>query len=118
MKPDALAALAASTAITLSDIPFNGPISECRVARINGSFIINPSSEQLANVDIDLMVGASLDSVMVEGEMNEVSEDEMIEAIKIAHEAIKVQCEAQLKLAAKLGVKEKENIVMKRTMMI
>ncbi|MAU36031.1 MAG: polyribonucleotide nucleotidyltransferase [Flavobacteriales bacterium] len=108
VKPDALAALAASTAITLSDIPFNGPISECRVARINGSFIINPSSEQLANADIDLMVGASLDSVaMVEGEMNEVSEDEMIEAIKIAHEAIKVQCEAQLKLAAKLGVKEK-----------
>ncbi len=104
VKPDALAALAASTAIAISDIPFNGPISECRVARIDGSFMINPSSEQLANADIDLMVGASADSVaMVEGEMNEVSEAEMIEAIKIGHEAIKVQCAAQLKLAEKVG---------------
>ena len=104
VKPDALAALAASTAIAISDIPFNGPISECRVARIDGSFMINPSSEQLANADIDLMVGASADSVaMVEGEMNEVSEAEMIEAIKIGHEAIKVQCAAQLKLAKKVG---------------
>merc|ERR1711935_1163067 len=105
VKPDALAALAASTAIAISDIPFNGPISECRVARIDGSFMINPSSEQLANADIDLMVGASADSVaMVEGEMNEVSEAEMIEAIKIGHEAIKAQCAAQLELAAKAGV--------------
>ncbi|MDC0029378.1 polyribonucleotide nucleotidyltransferase, partial [bacterium] len=105
VKPDALAALAASTAIAISDIPFNGPISECRVARIDGNFMINPSSEQLANADIDLMVGASADSVaMVEGEMNEVSEAEMIEAIKIGHEAIKVQCAAQLKLAEKVGV--------------
>jgi len=104
VKPDALAALAASTAIAISDIPFNGPISECRVARIDGSFMVNPSSEQLANADIDLMVGASADSVaMVEGEMNEVSEAEMIEAIKIGHEAIKVQCAAQLKLAEKVG---------------
>ena len=104
VKPDALAALAASTAIAISDIPFNGPISECRVARIDGNFMINPSSEQLANADIDLMVGASADSVaMVEGEMNEVSEAEMIEAIKIGHEAIKVQCAAQLKLAEKVG---------------
>ena len=104
VKPDALAALAASTAIAISDIPFNGPISECRVARIDGNFMINPSSEQLANADIDLMVGASADSVaMVEGEMNEVSEAEMIEAIKIGHEAIKVQCTAQLKLAEKVG---------------
>ena len=107
VKPDALAALAASSAIALSDIPFNGPISECRVARINGSFMINPSSEQLENADIDLMVGASADSVaMVEGEMSEVSEAEMIEAIKIGHEAIKVQCAAQLELAAKVGVSE------------
>ena len=107
VKPDALAALAASSAISLSDIPFNGPISECRVARINGSFMINPSSEQLENADIDLMVGASADSVaMVEGEMSEVSEAEMIEAIKIGHEAIKVQCAAQLELAAKVGVSE------------
>ena len=105
VKPDALAALAASAAITLSDIPFNGPISECRVARIDNEFIINPSSEQLNNADIDLMVGASLESVaMVEGEMDEVSEEEMIEAIKIAHEAIKVQCSAQLELATKAGI--------------
>ena len=105
IKPDALAALAASSAIAISDIPFNGPISECRVARINGNFIINPSSEQLENADIDLMIGASADSVaMVEGEMNEVSEEEMIEAIKIGHEAIKIQCDAQLKLAEKVGI--------------
>ncbi|MEC9209850.1 MAG: polyribonucleotide nucleotidyltransferase [Bacteroidota bacterium] len=105
VKPDALAALAASAAIALSDIPFNGPISECRVARINGKFIINPSSADLENADIDLMVGASADSVaMVEGEMNEASEAEMIEAIKVAHEAIKVQCAAQLELAAKTGI--------------
>ncbi len=105
VKPDALAALAASAAITLSDIPFNGPVSECRVARINNKFIINPSSVDLENADIDLMVGASSDSVaMVEGEMNEVSEAEMIEAIKIGHEAIKKQCAAQLELATKVGV--------------
>ena len=104
VKPDSLAALAASTAIAISDIPFNGPISEVRVARIDDNFIINPSSEQLENADIDLMVGASADSVaMVEGEMDEVSEAEMIEAIKIGHEAIKVQCAAQLKLAEKVG---------------
>ena len=104
IKPDALAALAASSAIAISDIPFNGPISEVRVARINGEHIINPSSEQLEDADIDLMVGASADSVaMVEGEMSEVSEAEMIEAIKIGHEAIKVQCAAQLELATKVG---------------
>jgi len=103
VKPDALAALAASSAIAISDIPFNGPISECRVARIDNKFIINPSATQLENADIDLMVGASTDSVaMVEGEMNEVSEEEMIEAIKIAHEAIKKQCQAQLELAKKI----------------
>ena len=105
VKPDALAALAASTAITLSDIPFNGPISECRVSRINNKFVINPSSEDLENADIDLMVGASCDSIaMVEGEMGEVSEKEMIDAIKIAHEAIKTQCDAQLKLAEKANI--------------
>ena len=109
VKPDALAALAASTAITLSDIPFNGPISECRVSRINNKFVINPSSEDLENADIDLMVGASHNSIaMVEGEMSEVSEKEMIDAIKIAHEAIKIQCDAQLKLAEKANIaKEK-----------
>ena len=105
VKPDALAALAASTAITLSDIPFNGPISECRVARINDNFIINPSSEQLEDADIDIMVGASADNVaMVEGEMDEVSEEEMIEAIKIGHEAIKIQCAAQTELAKKVRI--------------
>ena len=104
VKPDALAALAASTAIAISDIPFNGPISEVRVARIDNNFIINPSSEDLESADIDLMVGASSDSVaMVEGEMDEVSENEMIEAIKIAHEAIKIQCQAQLNLASKIA---------------
>ena len=83
VKPDALAALAASSAIAISDIPFNGPISEVRVARINGEFMINPSPEQLKESDIDLMIGASSNSVaMVEGEMHEISEAEMIEAIK------------------------------------
>ena len=105
VKPDSLAALAASTALTLSDIPFNGPISECRVTRVNDEFIVNPSSEDLEKGDLDIMVGASIDSIaMVEGEMNEISEQEMIEAIKIAHESIKVQCEAQLKLAKKAGI--------------
>jgi polyribonucleotide nucleotidyltransferase len=107
VKPDALAALAASSALALSDIPFNGPISECRVARIEGNYKINPSSTELENADIDLMVGASSESVaMVEGEMSEVSEAEMIEAIKIGHEAIKKQCAAQLELATKAGVSD------------
>ena len=103
VSPDSLAALAASTAITISDIPFNGPISEVRVIRLNGEFIINPSPSQMEEADIDLMVGASSDSVaMVEGEMSEVSEGEMIEAIKIAHEAIKIQCSVQTELASEV----------------
>ncbi|MBB4119040.1 polyribonucleotide nucleotidyltransferase [Mesonia hippocampi] len=107
VMPDALAGLAASAAIQLSDVPFESPISEVRVARIDGEFIINPSRTQLANADIDLMVGASEDSVaMVEGEMKECSEEEMTEAIKIAHEAIKIQCQAQRKLAEAVGKKE------------
>ena len=107
VMPDALAGLAASTAIQLSDIPFEAPISEVRVARINGEFVINPSAAQLAEADIDLMVGASKDFVaMVEGEMDEVSEEEMAEAIKVAHEAIKVQCDAQEALVAQIGKKE------------
>jgi len=105
--PDALAGLAASAAIQLSDIPFEAPISEVRVARVNGEFIINPSPTQLAEADIDLMVGASNDFVaMVEGEMEEVSEEEMADAIRVAHEAIKVQCDAQVKLAEAVGKKE------------
>lgn len=104
VMPDALAGLAASACLAISDIPFDGPISEVRVGRIDGKFIINPSREQLEVSDIDMMVGASKDFVaMVEGEMDEVSEKEMAEAIKFAHEAIKVQVEAQLRLADKVG---------------
>ena len=107
VMPDALAGLAASTAIQLSDFPFECAISEARVARIDGAFVINPSREQLAQSDIDMMVGASADSVMmVEGEMDEISEEEMADAIKFAHEAIKVQIEAQLRLAEAFGKKE------------
>ena len=107
VMPDALAGLAASAAIQLSDIPFETPISEVRVARIDGELIINPSRAQLEHADIDMMVGASADSVMmVEGEMNEISEEEMAEAIKFAHEAIKVQCDAQLRLAEAFGKKD------------
>ena len=103
VSPDSLAALAASTAIAISDIPFNGPISEVRVIRLHGEYIINPSPQQMEEADIDLMVGASHDSVaMVEGEMNEVSESEMIEAIKLAHEAIKIQCEMQVQLSSEI----------------
>ena len=107
VMPDALAGLAASAAIQLSDLPFECPISEVRVARINNEFVINPSRAQLEEADIDMMVGASEDSVMmVEGEMDECSEEEMAEAIKFAHEAIKIQCAAQIKLAESFGKKE------------
>lgn len=105
--PDALAGLAASTAIQLSDIPFEHPISEVRVIRVDGEFMINPGRELLEKADMDLMVGASEDSVaMVEGEMDEVSEDEMAEAIKFAHDAIKTQIQAQNRLAEAFGKKE------------
>jgi polyribonucleotide nucleotidyltransferase len=107
VMPDALAGLAASTAIQLSDIPFETPISEVRVARIDGNFVINPSRAQLEEADIDIMVGASKDSVMmVEGEMEECSEEEMVDAIKFAHEFIKIQCTAQEKLSKAVGKKE------------
>lgn len=107
VMPDAMAGLAASAAIQLSDAPFECPISEARVARVNGEFIINPTRAQLEESDIDMMIGASADSVMmVEGEMEEISEEEMTEAIKFAHEAIKKQCEAQVKLAEAFGKKE------------
>lgn len=105
--PDALAGLAASAAIQLSDIPFEYPISEARVIRVDGEFILNPGRELLEKADMDLMVGASEDSVaMVEGEMDEASEEEMMEAIKFAHEAIKKQCQAQTRLAEAFGKKE------------
>ncbi|MEN9370083.1 MAG: polyribonucleotide nucleotidyltransferase [Bacteroidota bacterium] len=108
IMPDALAALAASAALTISDIPFNGPISEVRVARIDGKLIINPLISELANADIELIVaGNAQDICMVEGEMNEVSEDEMAEAIRFAHAAIKLQVQAQLDLLAKVGAKTK-----------
>ncbi|MFD1614661.1 polyribonucleotide nucleotidyltransferase [Gelatiniphilus marinus] len=107
VMPDAMAGLAASAAIQLSDFPFECPISEVRVGRINGQFIINPTRAQLEASDIDMMIGASADSVMmVEGEMDEISEEEMTEAIKFAHEAIKVQCAAQVALAEAFGKKE------------
>ena len=107
VMPDAMAGLAASAAIQLSDFPFECAISEARVGRVNGEFIINPTRAQLVESDIDMMIGASADSVMmVEGEMGEISEEEMVEAIKFAHEAIKVQCAAQIKLAEAFGKKE------------
>ncbi len=107
--PDCLAGLAASAAIAVSDVPFNGPISEVRVSRINGKLVINPSAEELAQADIDIMVGASYDNIMmVEGEMNEVSEEEMLEAIKYAHDAIKLHCKVQMELAEELGIKKRE----------
>ena len=104
VSPDALAALAASSALAVSDIPFNGPISEVRVARVNNEFIVNPSLSLLEEADLELMVAASMDNIMmVEGEMKEVSEAVMLEALKVAHDAIKVQCQAQIDLAAKVA---------------
>jgi polyribonucleotide nucleotidyltransferase len=106
--PDALAAFAASAALAVSDIPFGGPISEVRVARIDGKFVINPTMADKAKADIDLIVAASLDNIlMVEGEMKEVSEDEMLEALRLAHEAIKVQCQVQIELGKEVGKTEK-----------
>ena len=102
--PDALAGLAASAAIAVSDIPFNGPISEVRVARVNGEFVINPTYEQLENADMELMVGATYDNIMmVEGEMDEVSEADLLAALKAAHDAIKLQCQAQIEFAEAVG---------------
>jgi polyribonucleotide nucleotidyltransferase len=102
--PDALAGLAASAALAVSNIPFNGPMSEVRVARINKKFVVNPTATQLKDADIDLMVGATYDNIlMVEGEMKEVSEEEMLEALKIAHDTIKIHCKAQMEFAAEVG---------------
>ncbi|MCH5221112.1 MAG: polyribonucleotide nucleotidyltransferase [Muribaculaceae bacterium] len=102
--PDCLAGLAASAAIAVSDIPFNGPISEVRVARVDGEFVINPTFEQLKNADMELMVGATYDNIMmVEGEMQEASEAELLAALRAAHEAIKIQCQAQIELAEAVG---------------
>ena len=108
VSPDCLAGLAASASIAVSDIPFNGPISEVRVAKVNGQLVINPSPADIAIAELELMVAASAkDIVMVEGEASEISEATMLEAIKFAHEAIKVQCQAQVELAAAVGNKPK-----------
>jgi polyribonucleotide nucleotidyltransferase len=107
--PDALAALAASAALAVSDIPFNGPISEVRVIKLDGQYLINPTPAQIKDATIDLIVGASLDNIlMVEGEMKEVQESEMIEALKVAHEAIKDQCKVLKELEAEAGKTQKK----------
>ena len=104
IMPDALAGLAASAALAVSDVPFGGPISEVRVSRINGEFVINPTFSQNADADLDIMVGATIDNIlMVEGEMKEVSEEVMLGAIKFAHEEIKKHCAVQIELSKELG---------------
>lgn len=109
VMPDSLAGLAASAAMTISDIPFNGPISEVRVARIDGKLCINPSAKDLERADLDIMVAASMSDInMVEGEMKEVSEADMLEALKFAHEAIKKQCQAQIELRELIGKPKRE----------
>jgi polyribonucleotide nucleotidyltransferase len=108
VMPDSLAALAASAALSVSDIPFNGPISEVRVVKNNGEFIVNPNKETTKESELDIIVAADKDNIMmVEGEMKEVSEAELLEAMKVAHEAIKVQCQAQIELAEEVGSTEK-----------
>jgi polyribonucleotide nucleotidyltransferase len=109
IMPDALAGLAASAALAVSDIPFGGPISEVRVVRIDGQYKINPTFSEVEKADIDLIVGATIDNIlMVEGEMKEVAEADMLEAMKIAHEAIKVQCRAQVELSGMVGKSKRE----------
>lgn len=111
IQADALAGLAASAALAVSKIPFNGPISEVRVSRINGKFVINPTFSENENADIDLIVAATMENIMmVEGEMKEISEEEMLDAIKFAHEAIKIQCQAQINLATEVGSLEKREV--------
>ncbi len=106
--PDALAGLAASAALAVSDIPFGGPISEVRVARINGEFVINPTFSQLEEADMDLMVAATYENIMmVEGEMKEVSEQDLLEAMKVAHAAIKDHCKVQMELMEECGTVQK-----------
>jgi len=110
VAPDALAGLAASAALAVSDIPFNGPISEVRVARIDNEFVINPGFIDIKKSDIDMIVAGTLDNIiMVEGEMNEVSEEDMLEALKFAHQAIKLQCEAQIRLMKAVGKETKRS---------
>lgn len=107
--PDALAGLAASACIAVSDLPFNGPISEVRVARIDGKFKLNPNASELANADLDIILAATMENIMmVEGEMSEVSEADLLAAMKFAHEAIKIQCQAQIELMEMVGKTEKK----------
>ena len=102
--PDALAGFAASAALACSDIPIEAPISEVRVARVNGEYVVDPTFEQMKSADMDIMVGATEDNIMmVEGEMDEVSEQDLLQALKVAHEAIKPQCRLQLELSKELG---------------
>jgi len=102
--PDALAGFAASAALSCSDIPFDGPISEVRVARINGEYVVDPTFEQMKDADMDIMVGATEENIMmVEGEMKEVSEQDLLQALKVAHEAIKPMCRLQKELSKELG---------------
>ncbi len=109
VMPDSLAGLAASAALSVSDIPFNGPISEVRVARIDGKFMINPTFEEKEKADIDIIVAATKENIMmVEGEMSEISEAEMLDAIKFAHETIKIQCEVQIEMAKELKIIKRE----------
>ena len=104
--PDAYAALAASAALSVSDIPFDGPISEVRVAKINGEFVVNPEREALGEADMEIIIAATMENVMmVEGEANECQEEDLIQAIKVGHEAIKAHCQAQLDLAQMVGEK-------------
>ncbi|MGZ5304585.1 MAG: polyribonucleotide nucleotidyltransferase, partial [Bacteroidia bacterium] len=114
VMPDALAGLAASAALTISDIPFEGPIAEVRVAKIDGQLRVNPTFQEVENATMEIIVSGNINDInMVEGEMKEVSEAEMLEAIKFAHEAIKKQCQAQLDLRAKCG-KEKFEFIPER----
>ncbi|HEY8400167.1 MAG TPA: polyribonucleotide nucleotidyltransferase, partial [Cytophagaceae bacterium] len=106
--PDALAALAASAALAVSDIPFNGPISEVRVVKVEGQYYVNPVPALIEKADLDVIVGASIDNIlMVEGEMNEVPESDLLEALKVAHEAIKIHCKALKELEAEAGKTQK-----------
>ena len=109
IQPDALAGLTASAALAVSDIPFGGPISEVRVARIGGQYVINPTFSQMQDVDLDIMVGGTIDNIlMVEGEMKEVSEEVMLGAIKFAHEEIKKHCAVQIELSKELDVYKRQ----------
>ena len=107
-NPDALAALAASSALAVSDIPFNGPISEVRVIKKDGEYFVNPKRDAQAEAELDIIVAADKDNIlMVEGEMQEVSESDLLEAMKVAHDAVKIQCQAQIELSEEVGSTEK-----------